>query len=162
MSAQKKPRNIYCDIFAERYEQKYGMPYQSTAADFVHLHKLTANSGRLSERLTVDVWKRGVDNYFRSDLGSHSLKHLCPNFVAFWKHPMDRYGKPQEQASQVGAQAGAVHYASWHPRFVAAAWRIAQRDKRSLDAIDELFEVVVDLDEIEAFKRLKAIEGSPT
>lgn len=160
MSAERKPiRNLYYDAFVEKYEFHYCLPYQSTAADFVNLHKLTTNSGKLSERLTLEVWARGVENYFASELGSHSLRHLCANFVAFWKSPMDRYGRPKEKASQVGAGGGELHYATWHPRFVAAAWKIAQRDKRCLDAIDMLFDEVADMDELTAFQRLREIEN---
>lgn len=159
MAERKQARNIYYDKFAEKYEFHYRMPYSPTQADFVQLHHLTTNSGKLSERLTLEVWARGVANYFASELGSHTLKHLCSMFVPFWKTPMDRFGRPKEKASQVGAQAGEVHYASWHPRFVAAAWKIAQKDKRCLDAIDVLFDEVADMDEVTAFRRLREIEN---
>lgn len=146
------------DLYAEAYQVHYGMPYAISAGDAVQLDKLLNKSGKLSERMTLEVWKRGVQNYFASDLGSHTLKHLSPDFVAYWKSPRDRFGKPREKASQVGA-AEPVSYASWHPKFLAAAWKLAQKDKRCLDAIDELFDEVVDLDELSAFRKLREIES---
>lgn len=158
MSAERKAvRNLYYDHFAEKYQFHYGLPYAGTQADFVQLNTLTQKSGKLSERLTLEVWERGVKNYFASDLGAHTLKHLCSMFVPFWRQPLDRFGKPREVASKVGASEP-VKFASWHPKFLAASWKLAQRNKTSLDAIDVLFDEVVDMDEVSAFKRLKAIE----
>jgi hypothetical protein len=161
MSAQRKPvRNLYFDYWAEKYELHNGMPYAATSADWVGLNRLLTNSGKLSERMTLEVWRRGVDNYFKSDVGAHSLQKLCSGtaFVAYWRSPQDRFGKPREKASQVGGDTSTGNYASWHPAYCAAAWKIVQKDKRSLDAICDLFEEVVDLDEVAAFKRLKEIE----
>jgi len=160
VSAQKKTvRNLYFDFWAEQYELHNQMPYAPTSADWVNLDRLLTKSGRLSERMTLEVWKRGVENYFLSAIGVHTLKHLCAEFVPFWKQPMDRFGKPREKASQVGGNTSTGNYASWHPAFCAAAFKIGQKDKRSLDAICELFEEVVDMDEVTAFRRLREIEG---
>ena len=153
-----RPRNVYMDKFSVAYQKHYGLPYAVTEADAVNLDKLLNKSGKLSARMTLEVWDRGIANYLASDLGVHSLKHLCPNFVAYWKQPLDRFGKPREKASPVGGEKPAESYASWHPKFLAAAWKIAQKDKRCLDAIDVLFDEVVDMDELTAFKRLKEIE----
>jgi len=160
MSAQRKPvRNLYFDYWAEKYELHNRMPYAPTSADWVNLDRLLTKSGRLSERMTLEVWKRGVENYFLSAIGVHTLKHLCAEFVPFWKQPLDRYSKPYEKASQVGGNtADPAHYVSWHPKFLAQAWKLAQKDKSTFDAIAVLFDEVSDLDEISAFKRLKEIE----
>lgn len=160
MAARQAKKNAYYEEFARQYELHYSLPYSSTAADFVQLHHLTANSGKLSARLTLEVWQRGVENYFKSELGCHSLKHLCAgsNFVTFWRGPLDRYGKPREQASQVGAGNDEVHYASWHPRFLKAAWDLQRKRPAALDALCALFEQVADMDEQTAFARLREIE----
>jgi hypothetical protein len=155
---KEKPRNLYMDGFTEAYQRHYGLPYAVTAADGVQLDRLLNKSEKLSERMTLEVWRRGVENYFASDLGAHSLKHLCTAFVAYWKNPMDRFGKPREKASQVGGERPAAEsYASWHPRFLNAAWKIAQKDKASLDAVEALFEVP-ELSEAQAFAALEEIE----
>lgn len=153
----KRQRNLYFDLFAEKYEFHYRMPYGATSADFVQLDHLTNKAGKLSERLTLEVWARGVQNYFASELGAHSLKHLCSSFVPYWKQPLDRFGRPREKASQIGA-AEPVQFSSWHPKFLHAVFKATQGRSDLFDAIDELFQAVGDgLSEVEAFKRLKEI-----
>lgn len=156
----ERARNIYYDYFAERFEFYKRLPYAPVDADWVQLDRLLTKSGKLSERMTMEVWKRGVDNYLASEVGVHSLQALCSGkvFITFWNSPLDRFGKPRQQASQVGASEP-VRFASWHPKFLAAAWKVAQRNKASLDAVDILFDEVVDMDEATAFARLKAIEA---
>ena len=151
-------RNIYYDHWAERFEFHKQLPYAPITADWVQLDWLLNKSGRLAERMTLDNWSRGVDNYLASEIGKHTLKHLCSDFVTFWYGPLDRYGKPREKASQVGGEQSQSGYAVWHGRFLYAADELIQRRKDVWDAIEVLYdEVSQGLSEHEAFRRLKEL-----
>lgn len=157
MPDRKVTRNLYFDLFADKYLFHYGMPYCSTAADFVQLNQLTRN-GPLAARMTLEVFARGVENYFRSEHGVHTLKQLCSTFVPYWRHPLDRYGKPIEKASQVGGQVMETGPATWHPKFLSAAFRVVQADSKKMDAVEALMDQVADMNEQQAFAALREIE----
>lgn len=165
MQEQKKARNIYADTFTAAYEQHYGLPYSITQADMVQLDQIT-NKGPLAPRMTLDVFKRGVDHYFESELGVHTLKHLCSAFVPYWRQPLDRYGKPKQRTGGMRA-VGEMYDATrmpWQIRFAAKV--NAAYDKHPvperMTALIALFDQMEDeqLDEPEAMKRLEAIEQS--
>lgn len=167
MAERKQARNIYFDTYAAAYLEHYSMPYVSVTADWVGLDQIT-NKGPLAPRMTLDVFKRGCANYFASELGMHTLKHLCANFVPYWKSPLDRFGKVKE-VRHSGTQTGMRSIADltglpWHFRFAARinaaydAHPVPERGK----ALEDLFEQMENeqLDETEATRRLEAIEQS--
>lgn len=159
-----RPRNVYMDLFSDAflaYQRAQGdtdpAPYLIQTKDGVQLATLIRKGQETNWPITIERWERGLKHYFLSDLGERTIADLASRFSTFWKGSLDRYSKPKERASQIGA-AEPISYASWHPKFLAMAWKVAQKDKSKFDAIDELFNQVTNLDEIEATRRLKAIE----
>jgi hypothetical protein len=113
----KRPRNLYADSFIDGYAKRYGMPYVSESADWVQLDRLLKSE--IGARLTLEVWTRGVANYFLSEVGGgHTLKHLCSRFVPYWRGPMNKYGQPER--GRAFARVGSEKYAStnWVIRFL--------------------------------------------
>lgn len=167
MAERKQARNVYFDTFAERYVAHYSLPYAPTTADWVGLDQIT-NKGPLAPKMTLEVFQRGCDNYFKSELGAHTLKHLCSMFVPYWKSPLDRFGKVKE-TKRNGTQTGMRSLTDlaglpWQFRFAAkvnAAYDAHPVPERA-KALEDLFEQMEDeqLDESEATRRLESIEQS--
>lgn len=94
-SAQR-PRNEFYELFAERYQQAYGCPYQNKKADFVQLAACQKQGGTW---LTVEHWLTAIGNYFASPLGTHTLADLSARFGTFFRSTLDRFGKPPSTVS---------------------------------------------------------------
>lgn len=157
---KQNPKNVYYEYFAMRYELGYGLPYQNKTADFVQLAKLFKGLGT---KLTVEVWKRGVDNYFRSELGMHTLADLACRFVPFWRGAIDRFGKPLRQTTQttqVGGERPNGNGASWHAPFLSACFAIAQSRKECRDSIFALVERADELSETDAYAEIERIKAT--
>ena len=166
MAERKQARNVYFDTYAAAYLAHYSLPYASTSADWVMLDQIT-NKGPLAPRMTLEVFQRGCDNYFKSELGVHTLKHLCSMFVPFWKSPLDRFGKPKEvrqNGTRTGMRSiGELDGLPWQFRFAAkvnAAYDAHPVPERAA-ALTALFDQMEDeqLNEQEATRRLQEIEN---
>jgi hypothetical protein len=82
------------ETFCSAFEREYSSPYRSKAADFVQLAALRKTCSGNSWDLTTDRWSKGLGNYFASDLGNHTIADLASRFSAFYRSPLDRFGKP--------------------------------------------------------------------
>lgn len=81
-------------IFDEAFIKANDCPYASKKADFVQLSVLKKTYAGKSWELDDSRFTRAVSNYFASDLGQFTLADLCVRFGAFYKSPLDRFGKP--------------------------------------------------------------------
>lgn len=99
-SPEPKPKrepNPQLAYFDEKYLALYGIPCAHAKKDFVqlaHLRSECAGAKPDPWELTDERWRRAVDNYFASSLGSHTLADLCVRFGAFYRNALDRFGKP--------------------------------------------------------------------
>lgn len=82
----------FFERFKSAYEVAYGCPYQHRKADFIQLANCKKQGG---EWLTLDRWQTGVDHYFASEIGGHTLADLSSRFGAFFRSTLDRFGKPR-------------------------------------------------------------------
>jgi len=152
-----KPKNIYYEYFAAQFEKSYGLPYQNKTADFVQLAKLFNGLGA---RLTLEVWKRGVDNYFHSELGIHTLADLSCRFVPFWRGPVDRYNKPKVERKNNGFTQASYGESSWVFRFLKKV-NEAKLSKEQEEKLYGLLDATENgqIGEAEALQRLEAIQA---
>jgi hypothetical protein len=49
--------------------------------------------------LTLDRWRRGVENYFLSELTEHTLADMSVRFKIFYKGPIDRFKQYKQEAT---------------------------------------------------------------
>lgn len=110
--AARQPDPFY-ESFREKYEAIYECPYRSKKGDFVQLSDCRKQGG---EWLTLPRWSKAVEHYFSSDLGNHTLADLASRFGAFYRAPLDRYGKP---LNQNGASNGRVYGSSADTRTIS-------------------------------------------
>lgn len=82
----------FFERFKTAFEATYGCPYQYRQADFVQLASCKKQGGGW---LTLDRWQTGVDHYFASEIGTHTLADLSARFGTFFRSTLDRYGKPK-------------------------------------------------------------------
>lgn len=90
--------------FQQKYQALYGMPYAHARKDFVQLAHLLKTCAAVQPEpwaLTDERWRKGADNYFASALGQHTMADLCVRFAAFFRSPLDRFGKPTAQSNAV-------------------------------------------------------------
>lgn len=91
-------------LFVERYEAKYGCPYQSAEKDFIQLRRMLEQGAKSGEQwLNEARWLKATDNYFASELGNHTLADLSARFGAFFRNVLDKYNKPVVPAGVVPA-----------------------------------------------------------
>ena len=82
------------DLFISRFFAVESIPYLSKKGDFVQLNTLMEKAAGKDWPITEDRWNQALTNYFKSPLGAFTLAHFCVEFSTFFKHPLDRYGKP--------------------------------------------------------------------
>lgn len=92
-----QPKGNPVTPFAQVFDQAYCDLYNCPASKhpdfaFINLNKLRKEKG---EWFTLEVWQLAVTNYFRSDIGKHTLSQLACDFDAYFRCPLDRYGKPK-------------------------------------------------------------------
>lgn len=90
--------------FDEKYRALYGIPCSHAKKDFVqlaHFRKTCESAKPEPWELTDERWRRGVDNYFASSLGNHTLADLCVRFGTFYRNALDRFGKPTAASNAV-------------------------------------------------------------
>jgi len=75
----------------------YEVPYQNGAKDFVQLAKLLKTCERTNWTLTAERFRQAARNYFVTPRSSHTLADLAAHFSDFFKHALDRFGKPVEE-----------------------------------------------------------------
>ena len=80
--------------FAVSYQKAHGQPYLHKKADFIQLRSLVAKCEGNNWDLTIERFITGLQNYFQSPMGDHTLADLCARFSAFWRSPLDQYSKP--------------------------------------------------------------------
>lgn len=97
-SSKRRPIPEY-EIFITRFQVEYGMPYQSAAKDFVQFAGLQKKCADTNWELTEANFRRAMENYFGSELGQHTFADLCARFSAFFRSPLDRFGKPVQSAN---------------------------------------------------------------
>ena len=149
------PKNVYYDRFSSRYETFYGLPYQSRKADFVQLAKLFQGLG---EKLTVTAFEQALENYFKSELGNHTLADLAVRFVPFWRGPLDRYGKPKTNGNGFQHIGQSTNWIMKFLRQVNAQSFSDEQRERLFALLDEV--EVGRLDEQTAYKQLEAVKDS--
>lgn len=75
----------------------YEVPYQNSPGDFVQLAKLFKTCAGANWVLTGSRFRQAAQNYFLTPRSSHTLADLAAHFSDFYKHPLDRYGKPVQE-----------------------------------------------------------------
>jgi len=75
----------------------YEVPYQNGAKDFVQLARLLKTCERTNWTLTAERFTQAARNYFVTPRSSHTLADLAAHFSDFFKHALDRFGKPVEE-----------------------------------------------------------------
>lgn len=80
-------------IFDDAFLKANDCPYASKRGDFVQLTSLKKILTGKNWELTESRFSHAVGNYFASDLGQFTLADLCVRFNAFYKSPLDRFGK---------------------------------------------------------------------
>lgn len=81
------------ESFAVQFCAVYGMPYQSDKKDFVQFAALKRKCASTNWTLTEANFRKALENYFASEIGNHTFADLCVRFSAFFRSPLDRYGK---------------------------------------------------------------------
>jgi hypothetical protein len=94
------------ETFCSAFARDYRAPYQHTTADFVRLAALRKTCTGNTWELTPERWAKGLENYFASDLGNHTLADLASRFSAFYRSPLDRFGKPIASVNGTGGGSG--------------------------------------------------------
>lgn len=72
----------------------YDVPYQNKRADFIQLEALFKLCNSKDWPLTADKFTQAAAHYFTTPRSSHTLADLAVNFSEFFKHALDRFGKP--------------------------------------------------------------------
>ena len=164
--AQAKPRrNQLSDSFeALFYQEQVGrgiadpVPYIREVHDFVQLKALEDKAKELDWPLTHEDgapherWKRALANYYRSEVGVRTLAHLCTNFSAYYKHPLDKFGQPLRIREPIGS-------GGWKREIIYRINEAWMKDGSKLPELELLYDQIVDegLSEAEARKRLGEI-----
>lgn len=91
-SAQR-PKNELYEIFSAAYQKKNDCPYLDKQADFVQLAALKKKSLAKNWEITPERFTRAVENYFASEIGTHTLADLATRFSAFYTSKLDRFGQ---------------------------------------------------------------------
>ena len=100
--AKAPSQNLYFDLFAQKYEERFGYPYASQKADFVQFAKWQ----KLDEgRTSVEDFGRAISNYLGSPSGRHTFADLVTRFAVFRLSALDRFGKPVERSTPTPGSA---------------------------------------------------------
>lgn len=100
------------EIFRNLIAEANGCPAQITTADFVAMANLRKTCLANSWELTEARFRQAAENYFRSEIGTHTLRDLCSRFSAFFRSPLDRYGKPVNNGNGKAGQGSGAQFAT--------------------------------------------------
>lgn len=94
----KKPPDPLFQEFCLQFQTAHdGEPYAYKPADFVKLAGLRDRYAKAKPEpweVTVSRFRQAAENYFHSDLATHTLADLCERFSTFFRNPVDRFNKP--------------------------------------------------------------------
>lgn len=89
----------WLSVFEDAYELTHECPYKRKTADFIQLATLLK---AMPERwMTPERFAQGVQNYFSSDIGTHTLADLASRFGDFYRSPLDRFKVPIKRPESV-------------------------------------------------------------
>jgi hypothetical protein len=89
--------SLFCELRQSLGD--YEAPYQKKKADFIHLEALYKNCAQTNWALTRERFTQAARYYFATPRSAHTLADLAANFSEFFKHPLDRFGKPVDVKS---------------------------------------------------------------
>lgn len=77
-------------------------PYSPTKADWVQVDALRKRCVKTGWELTPERLKTALDHYRASPLGVRTLADFSSRFSDFYRHAVDRFGKPQRAPASSG------------------------------------------------------------
>lgn len=89
----------WLSVFEDAYQLTHQCPYKRKTADFVQLAALVR--GMPEQWLTPERFIQAVQNYFSSDIGTHTLADLATRFGDFYRSPLDRFKVPIKRPESV-------------------------------------------------------------
>jgi hypothetical protein len=89
--------SLFCRIRAD--VGGYEAPYQDKRADFIQLNDLLKKSAAAHWPITPARFTQAAGHYFATPLSAHTLADLAVRFSTFFKHALDKFGKPIESVS---------------------------------------------------------------
>lgn len=93
----KQPDPLFQEFCLQFQTAHDGEPYAYKPADFVKLAGLRDRYAKAKPEpwdVTVSRFRQAAENYFHSDLATHTLADLCERFSTFFRTPLDRFNKP--------------------------------------------------------------------
>lgn len=106
----KKPPDPLFQEFCLQFQTAHdGEPYAYKPADFVKLAGLRDRYAKAKPQpweVTPERFRQAAENYFHSELATHTLADLCERFSTFFRNPLDRFNKPMAGTPRNGNGAG--------------------------------------------------------